>query len=74
MAVKPTITAYGGGVEQFPIFLNRAYTDYSYERAERDFAKFIFQTAKSSPTGFLICKVRTGRSYPRLLTHARCRM
>ena len=67
MAVKPTITAYGGGVEQFPIFLNRAYTDYSYERAERDFAKFIFQTAKSSPTGFFNLQGANGQIIPEVV-------
>jgi|TARA_R100000455_G_C6263860_1_gene119124 hypothetical protein len=67
MAVKPTITAYGGGVEQFPIFLNRAFTDYSYERAERDFAKFISQTAKTSPTGSFNLQGANGQIIPEVV-------
>ncbi len=49
-SIKPTITAYGGGTQQFPVFLNRATVGMQFERTERDLAKLISESVKQSPT------------------------
>ena len=49
-SIRPTITAYGGGTQQFPVFLNRATVGMQFERTERDLAKLINESVKQSPT------------------------
>jgi len=41
MAIRPTISAYGGGTQQFPVFLNKALVGYQFEKTERDLMRTI---------------------------------
>ena len=41
MAIRPTISAYGGGTQQFPVFLNKAFVGYQFEKTERDLMRTI---------------------------------
>jgi|TARA_A100001515_G_C4551776_1_gene203691 hypothetical protein len=68
MAIKPTITAYGGGQQQFPIFLNRFVTDYQYDKTERDFAKVINENVKRSPNGFFDLIGTNGEIIPQIVS------
>ena len=49
MAIRPTISAYGGGVQQFPVFLNKAFVGYQFEKTERDLMDAINQSVKEVP-------------------------
>ena len=48
MSIRPTISAHGGGVQQFPVFLNKAFTGYQFEKTERDLMSAINQTVKQT--------------------------
>ena len=50
MPIQPTITAYGGGTQQFPVFLNRAMVGYQFEKTERDLMRVINSNVARSPS------------------------
>ena len=49
MGVEPTVSAYGGGISSFPVFLNRVMVNYQFDKVERDLANTITTNVKNSP-------------------------
>ena len=60
MPIQPTITAYGGGTSQFPVFLNRAMVGYQFEKTERDLMRVINSNVARSPTKTLNIQAMNG--------------
>ena len=49
MPIQPTVSAYGGGISQFPVFLNRTMTNYQFDKTERDLARTINENVRNAP-------------------------
>ena len=49
MPIQPTVSAYGGGISQFPVFLNRTMTNYQFDKTERDLARTINENVRIAP-------------------------